>query len=197
MNYLLGAAQSIAATGSVRLFLILAVALVASGCVGYVLYGWIGCAVVGLIEVTVTGYVLAGSASGRLIGVTFVPFSGLPVPSDGTVGTLFGITFGLTVGVAGVVSRAWGNFCLVRVWLALRGHLPWRLMRFLDDAHRRGVLRQTGAVYQFRHARLQDQLANTMDRRPECGRQPARPPGVARVRLSGVDSVGNRAHGNR
>ncbi|MEU4668642.1 hypothetical protein AB0F91_11870 [Amycolatopsis sp. NPDC023774] len=28
------------------------------------------------------------------------------------------------------------------------------------DAHRRGVLRQVGAVYQFRHARLQERLAD-------------------------------------
>jgi hypothetical protein len=32
-------------------------------------------------------------------------------------------------------------------------------MTFLDDAYRRGVLRQGGAAYQFRHARLQDHLA--------------------------------------
>jgi hypothetical protein len=34
-------------------------------------------------------------------------------------------------------------------------------MAFLDDAYRRGVLRRAGAVYQFRHARLQDRLAAT------------------------------------
>jgi hypothetical protein len=33
-------------------------------------------------------------------------------------------------------------------------------MRFLADTHRRAVLRQAGAAYQFRHARLQDNLAN-------------------------------------
>jgi hypothetical protein len=38
--------------------------------------------------------------------------------------------------------------------------LPWQVMRFLDDAHHRGVLRQVGAVYQFRHAQLQDRLAS-------------------------------------
>jgi hypothetical protein len=32
-------------------------------------------------------------------------------------------------------------------------------MRFLADAHQRGVLRQAGAVYQFRHAELQRHLA--------------------------------------
>jgi hypothetical protein len=33
------------------------------------------------------------------------------------------------------------------------------LMRFLDDARERNVLRTVGPAYQFRHARLQDRLA--------------------------------------
>lgn len=45
----------------------------------------------------------------------------------------------------------------------MRGKAPLRLMRFLADAHRRAVLRQAGAVYQFRHASLQDNLANRRD----------------------------------
>jgi hypothetical protein len=32
-------------------------------------------------------------------------------------------------------------------------------IRFLEDARERSVLRTVGSVYQFRHARLQDQLA--------------------------------------
>ncbi|WP_187764588.1 NACHT domain-containing protein [Saccharopolyspora spinosa] len=47
---------------------------------------------------------------------------------------------------------------LVRGWLPLTGRLPWRVQAFLTDAYQRGVLRQTGAVYQIRHARLQDHL---------------------------------------
>jgi hypothetical protein len=47
---------------------------------------------------------------------------------------------------------------IARTWLALTGRLPWPVMTFLRDAHRRGLLRQSGGVYQFRHARLQDQL---------------------------------------
>jgi DNA-binding SARP family transcriptional activator len=70
-----------------------------------------------------------------------------------------GIIFGLAVGLGVCLARAWGGFAVTRLWLALRGQLPLQLMRFLDDAHRRGVLRQVGAVYQFRHARLQDHLA--------------------------------------
>lgn len=98
--------------------------------------------------------------------VTGPPGFGLPV------GLAWGIAAGLgggfAVGLAGrfvgrfqtgLAASAWGWFLLTRSWLALRGRLPWRLMRFLDDAHRRGVLRQAGATYQFRHARLQDSLA--------------------------------------
>lgn len=43
--------------------------------------------------------------------------------------------------------------------LAMCGQLPWRFMRFLGDAHDRGVLRQYGGTYQFRHVLLQDSLA--------------------------------------
>jgi hypothetical protein len=49
---------------------------------------------------------------------------------------------------------------LARLWLAGRGHLPLHLMTFLADAHARGVLRQAGAVWEFRHANLQRRLAN-------------------------------------
>jgi hypothetical protein len=62
--------------------------------------------------------------------------------------------------VSGVVGR--------RQQLALRRSTPLRLMPCLEDAHRRGVLRQAGAVYQFRHARLQQRLA---------GEQPKPTPG--------------------
>lgn len=45
--------------------------------------------------------------------------------------------------------------------LCWQRRLPRQLMRFLDDAHRAGLLRQVGPVYQFRHAKLQDRLAYT------------------------------------
>ncbi|HEX6075438.1 MAG TPA: SEFIR domain-containing protein [Micromonosporaceae bacterium] len=56
-------------------------------------------------------------------------------------------------------TSAWGWYTVARLWLAMRRSLPWRLMRFLDDAHDRGVLRQEGPVYQFRHALIRDRLA--------------------------------------
>jgi hypothetical protein len=40
-------------------------------------------------------------------------------------------------------------FAAVR-YLAVRRRVPWRLMRFLEDAYRVGLLRKQGGVYQFR-----------------------------------------------
>lgn len=61
--------------------------------------------------------------------------------------------------VLGGGASAWARYVDARLRLAALRRLPWRAISFLDDAHRRGVLRQTGAVYQFRHIRLQEQLA--------------------------------------
>lgn len=118
---------------------------------------------------------LAGLALGLLVGLaatltTFLPFWAAPSgwsdhssPGPGTF-LAFGPTFGLACGLAfGLLHSAWAHFLLARPWLASRGRLPWRLMAFLADAHRRGVLRQAGGVYQFRHALLRDRLAATGD----------------------------------
>jgi hypothetical protein len=83
------------------------------------------------------------------------------------IGLTNGLTDGLTVGLAFALAvelmaglvHPWGKFCLTRLLLAVRGHTPPRLMAFLREARDRGVLRQTGGVYQFRHNRLQDHLA--------------------------------------
>jgi len=66
-------------------------------------------------------------------------------------GACLGFGWSLPTGVIGLVAVVFG--------------LPFGFMAFLDDAHRRGVLRQVGAVYEFRHARLQERLA---------GNEPAR-----------------------
>jgi hypothetical protein len=97
-------------------------------------------------------------AAGAVMGLSiFGPANGIILGS--TVGTIFGITLGLAVALAVILSRAWGAFVFSRLWFAFRGQLPWRLFRFLTDAHNRGILRQNGGTYQFRHARLQDRLA--------------------------------------
>jgi hypothetical protein len=50
-------------------------------------------------------------------------------------------------------------FTEARIELALSRRMSARTMTFLDDAHKRGVLRRSGAVYELRHIRLQRRLA--------------------------------------
>jgi hypothetical protein len=52
-----------------------------------------------------------------------------------------------------------GRFLSARIWLALRGSLPFDIMGFLQDAYKHGVLRQFNGYYEFRHQILQRYLA--------------------------------------
>jgi hypothetical protein len=72
----------------------------------------------------------------------------------------------LLLGPFPVFLSAWGWFLVTRLWWCGTGRLPWQLMAFLGEAHQRGVLRQTGATYEFRHARLQEHLASSL---PQSG----------------------------
>ncbi|MFE2426830.1 hypothetical protein ACFXJ5_08765 [Streptomyces sp. NPDC059373] len=103
--------------------------------------------------------VAAASALLILVGINIVHNGiGLPWVSDEVP---LGFRFAqCAVGVAlwSMAASRWGIYQVAHARLALGGKLPWRLMRFLNDAHHRGVLRQEGSVYQFRHARLQERL---------------------------------------
>ncbi|MGW8697259.1 NACHT domain-containing protein [Streptomyces eurythermus] len=69
------------------------------------------------------------------------------------------ISFTAAIALHRTASAPW---FLVRHYLAFRRLLPRDLLAFLQDAHeKRGVLRQVGAVYQFRHLHLQQQLRAT------------------------------------
>jgi hypothetical protein len=77
-----------------------------------------------------------------------------------------GVARGLGAGVvlelgllAWACSMAWWRASLAFAQLAVCWHTPVRLLRFLEDARGRNVLRTVGPFYQFRHARLQDRLA--------------------------------------
>jgi hypothetical protein len=95
-------------------------------------------------------------AMGSAAAITFGLGGGLGV----WVGVGVGAAIAVGLGV-GFLQATYGRFLVARCWLALCRRLPWRLMGFLADAHRkRGVLRQVGAVYQFRHAELQRRLSN-------------------------------------
>ncbi|BBH70977.1 hypothetical protein ACTI_76620 [Actinoplanes sp. OR16] len=78
-----------------------------------------------------------------------------PMAAGITAATVYGGT--IAVGGAGWY---WFWFRATHAWYALRGRLPWFLRAFLADAGRRGVLRRTGPAYEFRHAVLQDHLAD-------------------------------------
>ncbi|MFI1731754.1 hypothetical protein ACH40E_21585 [Streptomyces acidicola] len=62
---------------------------------------------------------------------------------------------------AGPVSNLAVATALTAAQLSAREGTPVRLMSFLEDARRRNILRATGPVYQFRHARLQERLARS------------------------------------
>ncbi|MFD0802090.1 hypothetical protein ACFQZU_12295, partial [Streptomonospora algeriensis] len=76
----------------------------------------------------------------------------------------FGLGFGLVYGLGAGSHHAWVAYAVATGRLAWRRRLPRRLMPFLDDAHRLGLLRAVGPVYQFRHAELQDHLARAYRR---------------------------------
>jgi hypothetical protein len=97
--------------------------------------------------------VLSGAAIGILIGLEQGPFVGLG----------FAAVACATVWLGGAISvTAWGQWLICgRLLLPLKGDMPWRTRAFLRDAHNRGVLRQSGAFYQFRHPLLQELYART------------------------------------
>jgi len=114
----------------------------------------------GAVGGAVAGSLVYGRMGGLAFGLAAAISGGLVIaPVDAAFGLVGGLVLGLTTGSLAMLAKAWGVFVLSRMWLALRGHQPWPLMEFLADAHQRGVLRQVGGVYQFRHARLQGQLA--------------------------------------
>jgi hypothetical protein len=103
-----------------------------------------------------------GLSLGVGLGLSFIVAFGLENPhTTGHVTALLLVfawllVFGLVFGLA--IPQTW-SASLTFVQLAARWHTPVRLLRFLDDARERDVLRTVGPVYQFRHARLQDRLA--------------------------------------
>lgn len=83
-------------------------------------------------------------------------------------GVLATLAIGALGGLAGAVwiwptsTTTWPVFC-AQAQLTLTRRTPLRLLRFLEDARQRQVLRTAGPVYQFRHATLQDRLASGVD----------------------------------
>jgi len=118
-------------------------------------------AIAGGLAGTLFGYFMGRGVAAVCYGLAGAIAGGqvFPAATDPVLPFVTGLCFGGGIGLAVLATRAWGNYFIHHLWLAATGRLPWRLMHFLDDAHRRGVLRQAGGVYQFRHARVQERLA--------------------------------------
>ncbi|MFB7494553.1 NACHT domain-containing protein [Streptomyces sp. NPDC056161] len=136
-----------------------------------------------LLVLGVPAGIAMGFAPGRLGGFAPGPVLGL------LVGLVFGIEGAFAGGLGyGLSFTAWGQWAaLSRMWLPLTRRLPWAVIAFLDDAHDRGVLRKAGAVYQFRHARLEAHLAHVYRARQDStgrGVHPVGKPGTMGERTS-------------
>ncbi|MFB7270648.1 NACHT domain-containing protein [Streptomyces sp. NPDC056244] len=106
---------------------------------------------------TLVWMIVFGVPAGLLIGFVSEPVRGLVFGIEAAFGG--GLGYGLSF-------TAWGQWvALSRVWLPLTGRLPWAVITFLDDARQRGVLRQSGAFYQFRYPELQYHLVEQYRRR--------------------------------
>ncbi|SDC95565.1 NACHT domain-containing protein [Glycomyces harbinensis] len=95
--------------------------------------------------------ILSGLAGGHALGFA--------------VSFAFGFPGGFAYRLRGRFGTASGTLMHVSLWLRLTGSLPWgvRILPALEDAKRRHVLRQVGAVYQFRHLTIQEHLAQQPD----------------------------------
>ncbi|WP_372663079.1 NACHT domain-containing protein [Amycolatopsis kentuckyensis] len=69
--------------------------------------------------------------------------------------------------LSGICVPQTANVFVCQVYLSARYDLPLRLIRFLEDARARHIIRTVGPIYQFRHATLQDRLAERFAGEPE------------------------------
>lgn len=98
-----------------------------------------------------------GLAAGALLAVLTLPYGLIKAVA---LALILALLIGAVWGLLWVRDRPslW-YFVTVRI-LRPDQQVPKHLMAFLDDAYRLGILRQVGAVYQFRHIRLTDYFAS-------------------------------------
>lgn len=119
---------------------------------GAVLYAFLLGAVVGAVIGGING-LTSSQLAARLIYKVGVAQRGL-------IGVGVGVVLGSAgLGMVMMATSAWSHYIAARIWLALTGKTPYRLIRFLEDSCELGVLRRVGAGYQFRHVLLQELLA--------------------------------------
>ncbi len=101
------------------------------------------------------------AAHPRLVGwlAERYPTVGEQLPPWWLSGLLLGGLVALSAAIAVLWFSAWGGFRVYTAGRVMLLRLPRRTLEFLDDAHRRGVLRRNGTRYEFRHLLLQRHLA--------------------------------------
>ena len=108
--------------------------------------------------------VISGLVGGSIVALLVGGFVG--ANQSLLTGLLSAIQIAFPCGLILAFLRAgWPSYQVTRIWLAVCRRVPWSLMGFLVDAHRRGILRQAGAVYQFRHIELQHRLVTKPPKR--------------------------------
>ncbi|GID33465.1 hypothetical protein C8E87_8105 [Paractinoplanes brasiliensis] len=159
--------------GSLRLFLVVAapLMLVASLMARSLAIGAVLAVTVGLITALASGAEPAPIATSPLTSIATDRTAAMV--SAATIGAVevvlqaqnFGLANPLTwllaamAALAAVLLHSWGQYCLATVVLSASRRLPVYLTRSLADAHKRGVLRSAGSVYQFRHGLIRDRIA--------------------------------------
>jgi len=85
--------------------------------------------------------------------------------TDPTFMMLTGVGGGITGGITGTMMFfAWPPYQVRHAFLAVLRLTPWRLMNFMQVAWDAGVIRQSGAYYQFRHRIVRDHLGKSASR---------------------------------
>jgi len=97
-----------------------------------------------------------GLIPGLVVGLVVGLGSGLNIGLG--AGLMADLLFAILWGLLNLFNSVLFTYMLAISRLAFAGNLPLRLMDFLDDANRLGLLRTVGSVYQFRHAEFQDYL---------------------------------------
>ncbi len=103
-----------------------------------------------------------GVVSGSFVGLRYGFFGGIPV-SGIEAGLAQGLIGGVGMFFASVlcavfVLSVWGDWIKFRIFAGLTGRVPWRFLPFLEAACSYGILRQSGATYEFRHRLMRDRL---------------------------------------
>ncbi|KAA2261580.1 NACHT domain-containing protein [Solihabitans fulvus] len=98
-----------------------------------------------------TSSLVVGLTSGAVYGLAYTLALGPWIGALATVVLAFAVT---------ITVSSWGQSAVASVWRPLCRAGPRDVMGLLREAHERGVIRQNGIYYQFRHDLLKERLAS-------------------------------------